>query len=227
MSRTVTLVFVDPSGEPIGALAPFEVATSWWPDAAPVVAGARDLHKVEVTVLRLIDAQPDPTDPFGMGGSVTYAVEAAARPQNLLAWSGSVTEDPRRAPWARPGGPASDLKWADAILHALHRRRSGPGEQIKTWNLSSVWRLPTREGDTWLKAVPPFFAHEGAVIGAIGPPFVPMPLGAEPGRALLGNVPGEDRFDAPTELMVEMVVFLVKLQTKWMGRLTELLSLGL
>src|SRR4029077_20320579 len=79
---------------------------------------------------------------------------------------------------------------------------------------------------TWLKAVPPFLAHEGAVIGAIGPPFVPMLLGAEPGRALLGNVPGEDRFDAPSELMVEMVAFLVKLQAKWMGRLPELLALG-
>ena len=227
MPRTVTLVFVGPSGEPIGALAPFEVATSWWPDAAPVVAGARDLHKVEVTVLRLIDAQPDPTDPFGMGGSVTYAVEAAARPQNLLPWSGSVTEDPRRAPWARPGGPASDLKWADAILHSLHRRRSGPGEQIKTWNLSSVWRLPTQEGDTWLKAVPSFLAHEAAIIGAIGPPFVPVLLGTDPGRALFGDVPGDDRFDAPLDVMLEMVAFLVKLQANWMGRLPDLFSLGI
>ncbi len=109
----------------------------------------------------------------------------------------------------------------------MRRRRSGPAEQIKTWNLSSVWRLPTREGDTWLKAVPPFFAHEGAVIGAIGPPFVPEVLGTEPGRALLGDVPGEDRFDAPLDLMLEMVAFLVRLQAKWMGRLPDLFSLGL
>jgi Ser/Thr protein kinase RdoA (MazF antagonist) len=113
------------------------------------------------------------------------------------------------------------------MLHSLGRRRSGPGEQIKTWNLSSVWRLPTREGDTWLKAVPPFFAHEGAVIGAIGPPFVPVLLGTDPRRALLGDVPGDDRFDAPVDLVLEMVAFLVKLQAKWMGRLPELFSLGL
>jgi hypothetical protein len=226
MPRTVTLVFVGPCEEPIGALAPFEVATPWWPDAARVVAGARDLHGVEVTVLRLIDAQPDPTDPFGMGGSVTYAVETAVLPPNLLPWSGSITDDPRRAAWARPGGPASDLTWADGILHSLDRRRSGQGEQIKTWNLSSVWRLPTREGDTWLKAVPPFFAHEGAVIGAIGPPFAPVLLGTDLRRALLGDVPGVDRFDAPLDLMLEMVAFLVKLQAQWMGRLPELVSLG-
>jgi Ser/Thr protein kinase RdoA (MazF antagonist) len=70
-------------------------------------------------------------------------------------------------------------------------------------------------------------AHEGAVIGAIGPPFVPVLLGAEPGRALLGDVPGDDRHDAPLDVMVEMVAFLVKLQAKWIGRLPELFSLGL
>jgi len=227
MPRTVTLLFVGPSGEPIGALAPFEVATPWWPDAAPVVAAARDLHGVEVTVLRLIEPRADPTDPSGMGGSVTYAVEAAVPPPDLVPWSGSIDDDPKRAAWARPGGPASDVTWADAILHSLGRRRSGSGEQIKTWNLSSVWRLPTREGDAWLKAVPAFLGHEGAVIGAIGPPFVPDLLGTEPGRALLGDVPGADRFDAPLDLMLEMVAFLVQLQTRWADRVPELLSLGL
>jgi Phosphotransferase enzyme family len=226
MPRTVTLVFVARSGEPIGALVPFEVASPWWPDVAPVVAGARDLYGIQVTVLRLIHAQPDATDPFGMGGSVTYAVETAAPPPELLSWSGSITEDPKRAAWAQPGGPALDLIWAEATLHSLGRRRSGLAEQIKTWNLSSIWRIPTAEGDTWLKTVPTFLAHEGAVIGAIGPPFVPVLVGTEPGRALLGDVPGEDRFGAPLDLMLEMVAFLVKLQTKWMDRLPELFSLG-
>jgi hypothetical protein len=227
MPRTVTLVFVGRSEEPIGALAPFEVATPWWPDAAPVVAAARDLHGLDVTVLRLIHAQPDPNDPFGMGGSVTYTVESAMPPLDLVPWSGSIAEDPKRAAWARTGGPAADLKWADAMLRSLGRRRSGPGEQIKTWNLSSIWRLPTLEGATWLKVVPSFFAHEGALIGAIGPAFAPALLATEPGRALLGDVPGEDRFGAPLDLVLEMVAFLVKLQTEWMGRLPELLSLGL
>lgn len=227
MSRTVTLVFVGPSEEAIGALPPFQVASPWWPDVAQVVAGARDRYGVEVTVLRLLDAQGDPTNPFGMGGSVTYAVESPVRPPDLNQWSGAIAEDPRRAAWARPGGPASDLRWADAMLRSLGRRRSGPGEQIKTWNLSSVWRLPTREGDTWLKAVPAFFAHEGAVIGAIGPPCAPVLLGTEPGLALLGDVAGEDRFDASLDLMLEMVALLVKLQAEWMGRLPELFSAGL
>ena len=47
-----------------------------------------------------------------------------------------------RAPWARPGGPAADLTWADAALAALDRPRSGPAQQVRTWNLSSLWRRP-------------------------------------------------------------------------------------
>ena len=226
MPRTVTLVFVNPSEEPLGALAPFDVASPWWPDVAPVVAGARDLHGVNLTVLRLIHADPDPTNPFGMGGSVTYAVESAKPPPHLHRWSGSMNDDHQRAAWARPGGPAADVAWADALLHSLGRRRSGAAEQIKTWNLSSIWRLPTLEGDTWLKVVPAFFAHEGAVIGAIGSPFAPALLGTEPGRSLLADVPGEDRHRAPPDLMLEMVAFLVKLQTGWIDRVPELLSLG-
>jgi Phosphotransferase enzyme family len=227
MPRTVTLVLVDRSGAPIGALAPFQVENPWWPDAGPVVAGARDVYGVDVTVLRLIHAQSGPADPRGKGGSVTYAVEAAISPPDLLPWAGSISEDPRRAAWARPGGPAADLTWADAVLNSMGRQRSGRAEQIKTWNLSSIWRLPTLDGDTWLKAVPPFFAHEGALIRAIGSPTVPTLLGTEPGRALMGDVPGENQFGAPVDLMLEMVDFLVSLQTKWLDRLPELLALGI
>ena len=227
MPRTVTLVVVGPSEEPIGALAPFEVATPWWPDATLVVAGAREVHGVDVTILRLIDAKADPADPYGMGGSVTYTVETPIPPQDLLPWSGPVPDDPRRATWARPGGPVADLAWADAVLSSIGLRRSGRAEQIKTWNLSSVWRLPTQDGDTWLKAVPLFFAHEGALIRAIGPPTAPALLGTEPGRALMGDVPGENRFGAPVDLMLEMVDLLVDLQTKWLDRVPELFALGL
>ena len=81
-------------------------------------------------------------------------------------WTGSLDEQPLRMPWAKVGGPAADLAWADQALIAAGRQRTGDAEQMRTWNLSSVWRLPTSEGAAWLKVVPPFFAHEGAVVGA-------------------------------------------------------------
>ena len=41
---------------------------------------------------------------------------------------------------------------------------AGRPEQIRTWNLSSLWRLPSSAGTLWLKVVPPFFAHEGRLL---------------------------------------------------------------
>jgi Ser/Thr protein kinase RdoA (MazF antagonist) len=43
----------------------------------------------------------------------------------------------------------------------------------------------------------------------------------------MGDVPGENRFGAPIDLVLEMVELLVELQTKWVDRLSELLALGL
>ena len=83
---------------------------------------------------------------------------------------GSLREDPDeplRASWARPGGPAEDLAWADAALELAQTPRVAPAVQVRSWNLSSLWRLPTNRRCTWLKAVPPFFAHEGAVLEAL------------------------------------------------------------
>jgi Ser/Thr protein kinase RdoA (MazF antagonist) len=42
----------------------------------------------------------------------------------------------------------------------------------------------------------------------------------------MDDVPGENRFGAPVDLMLEMVDFLVSLQSPWLDRLPELLALG-
>lgn len=54
--RVVTLVLCTPQGCVLGQLPPFEAAEVWWPDAASVVAGARERYGVHVTVLRLLEA---------------------------------------------------------------------------------------------------------------------------------------------------------------------------
>ena len=54
--RQVTLLLCTSDGRRLGALPPFEVEVPWWPEAEPVVAGARDRFGVEVTVLRLVAA---------------------------------------------------------------------------------------------------------------------------------------------------------------------------
>jgi Ser/Thr protein kinase RdoA (MazF antagonist) len=238
VSRVVTLVVVDRCGEVLGALPPFTVASPWWPETAEVVDEVRAEHGIEVTVLRLLDAVPDPRSPWGMGGTVTYLAELGGRrerPSSLTVWLGVLEDHPLRASWARPGGPAADVKWATRTLAGLGRPVFGPAVQLKTWNLSSIWRMDTAAGQVWLKVVPPFCAHEGRILmaladgGRAGAGVAPVPgvLAADGARVLLADVPGEDQYQAPAAQLARMVDVLVTLQVDWADRSADLLDLGL
>jgi len=230
--RRVSLILCDAAGVVMGALPPFRVDDPWWPEAQPVVAAARELFGVEVVVLRLLTVTSDSYN----GGDVTYLAELVgpAPPDLPLAAAPAIEDgtEPLRMPWARPGGVTRTLVWADEALAAIDRPRSGPLEQIKTWNLSSVLRLPTAAGDVWCKSVPPFLTHEAAIIALVGadePTLVPPLLASESAShtVLLGDVPGDDDWNAPEERLVEMVASLVRLQARWIDRIDELLDAGL
>jgi hypothetical protein len=195
----------------------------------PVVDAARDRFGVEVTLLRIVASErPQPH-----GGEVTYLAETDDQPPpSLEPWSGRLDDHPLRLPWARPGGPDADLAWADAQLAALGLRRTRPAVQVRSWNLSSLWRLPVEDGATglrtaWLKHVPRFFAHEGAMLAHLAGGSVPALLAHEDGRILMPEIPGEDLYDAGFETLERMVDLLVELQRSWIGRVDELRALGL
>ena len=222
--RVVTLVLCDAQGDVLGQLPPFEAAVVWWPDAESVVRGARERHGADVTVLRLLEAEL-PAQP---GGAVTLLAEVAD-PSGLplSPFGGALPDHPLRLPYARPGGPARDLDWALARLEEAGLRPAGRPQQVRTWNLSSLWRLPLDDGAAWLKCVPPFFAHEGAVLERLAGGPVPPLLAQEPGRVLMRDIPGEDQNDAPLPVLRSLVTLLVGLQTQEVGREDELLALGL
>lgn len=224
--RVVTLVIVAPDGTPLGVLPPFTVDRPHWPEVAEVVDACKALHGAKVTILRLLDAEPDPGNM--MGGRITYVAELEGdRPAELRPWTTPLPDDPLRARWARPGGPAADLAWADEQLLAAARPRVGPAVQVKTWNLSSIWRIPTASGEVWLKAVPPFFAHEGAMIHALAAPTVPPLIAHDDlGRILLEDVQGSDQYVPPVDRQGPMIDALVSLQASAIARLDELLATG-
>lgn len=232
-TRIVTLVLVSAHGDILGRLPAFPVATPWWQDAGPVVRGAHERFGLDVTILRLLETEL----PSAHGGAVTYLAEVdpaalarattAATRVELNPWTDTLDDDPDRRPYARPGGPTADLAWADAILAGLGRARTGPAEQVRTWNLSSLWRLPCADGAAWLKVVPPFFAHEASLLGRLRGEAVPTLLGSDGERMLLAEIAGEDRYDAPLPELLEMVDLLIDLQRQWLGRSDELLGLGL
>src|SRR5829696_413648 len=222
--RDVTLVLCLRDGSLLGALASFRVETPWWQDAASVVAAARAVHRVDVTVLRLLQT----SEPRG-GGAVTYLAEVERPPAaGLEPWPGDpLAEEPLRLPYARRGGPADDLAWADAALNERGTPRTGPAEQVRTWNLSSLWRLPVADTAAWLKVVPPFFAHESRMLARLDPAVVPTLIAADGSRVLLEEIAPPDHHHTLGAPLLTMVRLLVGLQVAWASRVDELLALGL
>lgn len=224
--RVVTLVLVTSDGLVLGALPPMSVATPWWQEAEPIVRAARAAYGIEPTVLRLLTAG----SPSPHGGATTYLAElptgqSAGLP--LTPWTGSLDDDPVRMPWARPGGPAADLAWAAEVLREIGMERDGRAVQVRTWNLSSLWRIPAAGQTVWLKVVPPFFAHEGRLIEHLAGWPVPRLLAHDGARMLLAEIPGDDLYDADGPTLQSMVTALVELQQAHVGQVEALIALGL
>lgn len=220
----VTLVLCTRDGQVLGALEPFEATMPYWQDLRDVTAGARARHGIEVTVLRLLEHQL----PFP-GGPVTYLAEFdGPTPAGLRAWPGDPTApEPLRLPYAAPGGPAADVQWATAALAGLGIAVTGPPQQLRTWNLSAITSIPTVQGPAWLKCVPPFFGHEGALMQRLGPVDVPEVLATDGARILLRDVPGEDHYGAGLDLRLRLVGLLHRIQRAQIPDVDTLLAMGL
>ena len=186
----------------VGSVEPFVVESPWWADVEPVNAHLERLLGVATYVLRLVAA----TGEGGRGGVVTYDVEARATPRDGGLRAEPVAAVPdcaRRLSWARPGGPAELVDWADQYVW-----RTGPAVQVRTWNLSCLFRLPTADGAVWLKALPHFAADEAAVIrrvAEVDASLVPSVLAAAPGRLLMTEAAGSDCWE-PTLETIEAVL---------------------
>ncbi|MFF7454229.1 phosphotransferase family protein [Kitasatospora sp. NPDC008115] len=198
----------------LGAVGPFEVGVPWWSAVGAVVERVSAEVGVPVVVVRLVGVTGGAG---GHGGHTVYHVEALERP------AGRAVRQPddgtaallgpadRRAAWAAPEGLRAALDWAERALAAAGRPVTGRAEQVRTWNLSGLFRLPTAAGPAWLKVINPAFnAREAEVIGLFGaadPALVPVVLAADPanGRVLLDEVPGEDCW-GPSEAEVADVV---------------------
>ena len=222
--RQASVVLVH-RGQVVGVLPPVALELPWWPEADDLVTAVRDRDGIEITVLRLLRTTSD-----GMaGGEVTYLAETDRPPQVTMAsWPGDpLADQPLRQAWAHPGGPAELLAWADERLADAGLDRTGRAQQMRTWNLSALWRIPTRGGRIWLKAVPDFFAHEGAVIDWIGVPVAPRLIDFDSGRALLVDIKGPTNHEVrDPEALSPMVELLTGLQRRAQDRLPELIALG-
>lgn len=69
-------------------------------------------------------------------------------------------------PWWRPEWAAKALSWAVKSAADAGYYSTAPPEQLKSWYLSSLWRLPTRNSNLYFKAVPPYSNLEVALAAA-------------------------------------------------------------
>jgi len=222
--RQVTLVLTTES-RVLGTLEPFVVVPPWWSEVASVVHAARVIHDADITVLRLLAGRPSRRDRPAMGGDVVYLAQVQRPPAGLRAWTGTLPDEAACARWARPGGPAADLRWAERTLASLGRTARAPAVQTRSWSLSSIWRLPTATGDVWLKVVPQAHAHEGAVLRLLCREAVPSVVASDGrGRMLLEHVAGTNQYGAGQSSLVEMVRQLVGLQARCVGATNDLLA---
>lgn len=213
---------VSVAGAVVGALPPFEVDSPWWADIEPVAPKLDALLGVPAAVLRIVSVVGGQSP---RGGEVTYLVEAATLPDVPLEPvpdTGLLRPEPFRAAWAEPGGPRAILDWADAALATCGRPRTRPPVQIKTWNLSCVYRIPTADGPVWSKTIGGFLSPEAAAIALVAehdPTLVPTVLAADPqlGRTLLDHVPGIDRWDADEDLIRTTITRWVAVQAALAG----------
>lgn len=82
-------------------------------------------------------------------------------------------------PWYRPGWFGRAAAWIGEQLALVGRAATGPIEQLRSWERSSLLRVPTAEGWVYFKAVPPVFAHEVALLSSLAgwhPASVPQLL---------------------------------------------------
>ena len=214
------------AGEVRGEIGPFPVELPWWQEAGPIA----DLLPGSV-VLRLIEADPARSD--GMGGAVTYVVEydgLLPEAVELRSWNGDrdlLAHHPLRLPWARPGGPAADLRWVASQVSVAGSARA---RQERTWNLSAIWSVPAvvdgRPTTVWLKCLPPFFAHEPAVLEIMGDLPVPRVLAHDRHRMLLAEMAGRDGYEPTKTEERAMIESLVDLQVTSVRRVDALLAAG-
>jgi hypothetical protein len=189
--RTIIALVSAPSGFAGRTKKAIPAEGLWWWDAETVNQLLEPLLHVPTSVLRLVSLTPGD---HGWAGELTYHVEALREPdrkhvrKHLRPAEEPEADAPGRLPWARLGGPAELVAWADTKIE-----RTRPAVQVKSWTKSSVHRLLTAGGTVWLKAVPPFLQDEAAVIRMVAahdPSLVPEVIASAPHRVLLGDAPG-------------------------------------
>jgi aminoglycoside phosphotransferase (APT) family kinase protein len=244
------------------ALPSYEPEEGWFPEVGPFNRGLREQLGITVITLRClkfeidrevkkrVDAihcmenlSPDWTPPGPMRwasreelAGLRLTIEEQ-RPviEDWLAETASGTIPPRRVPWAVRGWYDKATGWVRGQLAERGVELTGPPEQIKQWGISSILRVPTNDGDYYLKAANSYFAREPAITRALSemyPGQVPDPLAVlvepEQGWMLMRDFGSDahDLWDATPAQLEEVLWMYARMQIGCIERVDDLLASG-
>src|SRR5262245_138918 len=195
-------------------------------------------HVQELTIVATL--RPSAVVPGDQGwvgvGALSQPANAVASPVLADLTSGNLHTT--RPPWALPGWFAQAEAWVRSAIQPQGYQISGPGRQVRVWDMSCVLRVPTTRGDVYLKAAAesPLFANEATVVPALAelfPARVPTPLAADGARRWLalpdhGTEIGraETAWSAPTEVREAVIAAAGRMQREAASHADRLAAAG-
>jgi aminoglycoside phosphotransferase (APT) family kinase protein len=255
------LVCPGPQGEG-WALPDYEPEDGFFPVVGPLNRGMKEQLGIEVITLRClkfevdrevkkrVDAihcmenrSPEWTPPEGMRwanreelAGLRLAIEEQ-RPviEGWFAEAANGVIPPRRSPWAVRGWYDETTEWVRGHLAERGVVMAGVPEQVKQWGISCILRIPTDEGDYYLKAAYSVFAREPDITRALAemyPGQVPEPLAVlvepEQGWMLMRDFGGDGHGlrDATAAQMEDVLRMYARMQIGCIERVEELLARG-
>ena len=179
-----------------------------WEDASTVNAGIKESLGLRVTMLRA--TARDWTETRRDSYYLVENLDPAWQPEHgarwipkdeaeTLRWANSreaaqIQEwvagqaSPTRVPWYSPGWFDTVERWIASALRQAGIASDRGVEQLRSWERCSLFRVTTRDGDVYFKAVPPQWGHEPALTDYLSTRFpgrVPAPIAVDPGRGYL------------------------------------------
>ncbi len=174
--------------EPGGRLPAFDVSPVFYPEVVEVVRKAREECGLDIAILRCLvegdanegkprlysaicasdGAEPRPgfkwteLDEPNFDESDDAALRKRARLEVERLSSPALNDS--SVPWDSPTGwHQAALNWLEANLPPSHDGKPWQASQIRSWSISSVWRVTSAGTRLYFKASPRYFASEVAV----------------------------------------------------------------
>lgn len=139
---------------------------------------------------------------------------------------------PLRPPWSRAGWFAEASEWLARQTEAAGASLVGVPHQHQLWDISTVVRAGTTDGDVYLKCSADLFRHEAVVTQALAaatPELMPEVMAVEPTRGwlLMRDFGAAELGEQESTLWHEGVRGLAATQQAWLDDIDALKSLGL